>query len=49
MTRIPAIFKISKGEESYFIWSIFYTLLEQVIAISTLPNQPNEKRMSSTG
>ncbi|ERI14442.1 hypothetical protein O206_21935 [Ochrobactrum sp. EGD-AQ16] len=24
--------KISKGEESNFIWSIFYTLLEQVIA-----------------
>ncbi|EQA53770.1 anticodon nuclease [Leptospira kmetyi] len=26
-------FKISKGEESNFIWSIFYTLLEQVISI----------------
>ena len=25
--------KLSKGEESNFIWSIFYTLLEQVIAI----------------
>lgn len=25
--------KISKGEESNFIWSVFYTLLEQVIAI----------------
>lgn len=25
--------KISKGEESNFIWSIFYTLLEQVITI----------------
>lgn len=25
--------KISKGEESNFIWSIFYTLLDQVIAI----------------
>lgn len=25
--------KISKGEESNFIWSIFYTLLEQVIAV----------------
>jgi hypothetical protein len=25
--------KISKGEESNFVWSIFYTLLEQVIAI----------------
>lgn len=26
-------FKISKGEESNFIWSIFYTLLDQVISI----------------
>lgn len=25
--------KVSKGEESNFIWSIFYTLLEQVISI----------------
>lgn len=25
--------KISKGEESNFIWSIFYTLLEQVISV----------------
>lgn len=25
--------KISKGEESNFIWSVFYTLLEQVISI----------------
>jgi len=25
--------KISKGEESNFIWSIFYTLLEQVVSI----------------
>jgi hypothetical protein len=29
--------KISKGEESNFIWSIFYTLLEQVIAILNVP------------
>lgn len=27
------IFKISRGEETCFIWSIFYTLLEQVITI----------------
>jgi len=27
------IAKISRGEESNFIWSIFYTLLEQVIAV----------------
>lgn len=26
-------FKISKGEESNFIWSIFYTLLETVVAV----------------
>jgi hypothetical protein len=29
--------KISKGEESNFIWSVFYTLLEQVIAILNTP------------
>lgn len=26
--------KISKGEESIFVWSVFYTLLEQIIAVS---------------
>ncbi len=29
--------KISKGEESIFIWSIFYTLLELVIGILNIP------------
>jgi hypothetical protein len=29
--------KISKGEESNFIWSIFYTLLQQVISILNVP------------
>lgn len=29
--------KISKGEESNFIWSIFYTLLEQVIDVLNVP------------
>ncbi|MAF43483.1 MAG: anticodon nuclease [Parcubacteria group bacterium] len=29
--------KISKGEESNFIWSIFYTLLDQVITILNVP------------
>ena len=29
--------KISKGEESNFIWSIFYTLLDQVIDILNVP------------
>jgi hypothetical protein len=30
-------FKISKGEESNFIWSIFYTLLEEVISVLSIP------------
>ena len=29
----PEILKISKGEESCFIWSIFYCLLDQVISV----------------
>jgi len=29
--------KISKGEESIFIWSIFYSLLEQVINVLNIP------------
>ncbi len=29
--------KISKGEESNFIWSIFYTLLEQVVDVLSVP------------
>jgi AAA domain len=29
--------KISKGEESNFIWSVFYTLLEQVIGVLNVP------------
>lgn len=29
--------KISKGEESNFIWSIFYTLIEQVIGVLNVP------------
>ncbi|MBW8299962.1 MAG: anticodon nuclease [Hydrogenophaga sp.] len=29
--------KISRGEETNFIWSIFYTILEQVIAILNVP------------
>ncbi|GMN88621.1 AAA family ATPase [Francisella sciaenopsi] len=31
--------KISKGEESNFIWSIFYSLLEQVISILNVPEK----------
>lgn len=30
--------KISKGEESHFIWSIFYTLLDLVIGITNVPD-----------
>ena len=29
--------KISKGEESNFIWSVFYTLLEQVVSVLSVP------------
>ncbi|HIF9308846.1 TPA: AAA family ATPase [Photobacterium damselae] len=32
-----AFLKISKGEESNFVWSVFYTLLEQVIDILSEP------------
>jgi len=35
-------FKISKGEESNFIWSIFYTLIEQVIDILNVA-EPTER------
>lgn len=34
--------KISKGEESNFIWSIFYALLEQVIGVLNVP-EPAER------
>ena len=34
--------KISKGEESNFIWSIFYALLEQVIGILNVP-EPEDR------
>lgn len=34
--------KISKGEESNFIWSIFYTLLEQVISILNV-SEPGDR------
>ena len=30
--------KISKGEESNFIWSIFYSLLEQIINVLNIPD-----------
>ncbi len=34
--------KISKGEESCFIWSIFYSLMEQVVGVLNIP-EPNER------
>lgn len=34
--------KISKGEESNFIWSVFYTLLEQVIEVLNVA-EPSER------
>lgn len=34
--------KISKGEESSFIWSIFYTLVEQVIGVLNVP-EPGDR------
>ncbi|MEX0964425.1 MAG: anticodon nuclease [Pseudohongiellaceae bacterium] len=37
--------KISKGEESNFIWSIFYTLLDQVITILN-STEPDERETS---
>lgn len=34
--------KISKGEESNFIWSVFYTLLDQVVTILNVA-EPNDR------
>lgn len=34
--------KISKGEESSFVWSVFYSLLEQVIDVLNIP-EPSER------
>ena len=31
--------KISKGEESCFVWSVFYSLLEEVINVLNIPDQ----------
>lgn len=36
--------KISKGEESNFIWSVFYTLLDQVITIRNISDENLEDR-----
>lgn len=34
--------KISKGEESSFVWSVFYSLLDQVIEVLNIPD-PSER------
>lgn len=34
--------KISKGEESNFVWSVFYSLLEQIIEVLNVA-EPNER------
>jgi hypothetical protein len=31
--------KISKGEESCFVWSVFYTLLEEVVNVLNIPEE----------
>lgn len=35
--------KISKGEESLFIWSIFYTLIDQVISVLNNVVEPDDR------
>ena len=35
--------KLSKGEESCFIWSVFYTLLEQVVSTRNVPEPDNRE------
>ena len=35
--------KISKGEESNFIWSVFYSLLEQVVEVLNIPEESDRE------
>ena len=35
--------KISKGEESCFVWSVFYSLLEQVISVLNMPEESDRE------
>lgn len=35
--EVPEMIKISKGEESCFIWSVFYSLMEQVVNVLNVP------------
>lgn len=36
--------KISKGEESNFVWSIFHGLLEQVVRVMNNPDEEEDYR-----
>lgn len=42
----PGHIKLSKGEESNFIWSVFYTLLDQVVTILNVA-EPGERETSA--
>ena len=46
--RITGV-KISKGEESNFIWSVFYTLLEEVISVLNVPEQGDRSTAQFNG
>lgn len=35
--------KISKGEESNFVWSVFYSLLEQVVEVLNIPEETDRE------
>ncbi|MEG0835935.1 MAG: AAA family ATPase [Anaerovoracaceae bacterium] len=35
--------KISKGEESCFVWSVFYSLLEQIVNVLNVPDQSDRE------
>lgn len=35
--------KISKGEESNFVWSVFYSLLEQVVEVLNIPEESDRE------
>lgn len=35
--------KISKGEESCFVWSVFYSLLEQVVNVLNVPDESDRE------
>jgi wobble nucleotide-excising tRNase len=39
----PELVKISKGEESCFIWSIFFSLIEQIVAVLNISEPDNRE------